>query len=60
MHLPANTRELPLVLRLQAREGRQRWLQYRIASRPDPDHPGELSVSGTLLDITERMRAEGR
>lgn len=89
MHLPANTRELPLVLwlagmdatdrvlmhdslrratrqevnlcgelRLQAREGQQRWLQYRIASSPDPDRPGLLTVSGTLLDITERMRAE--
>jgi diguanylate cyclase (GGDEF)-like protein len=89
MHLPASTRELPLVLwlagldpadrvllhdslrraarqevslcgelRLQVREGQQRWLQYRIASRPNPDRPGELSVSGTLLDITDRMRAE--
>lgn len=45
-------------LRLQAREGQQRWLQYRIVSCPDADRPGALRVSGTLLDITERMRAE--
>jgi diguanylate cyclase (GGDEF)-like protein len=45
-------------LRLQMREGQQRWMQYRIVSRPDPDRPGSLLVSGTLLDITERMRAE--
>lgn len=45
-------------LRLQMREGRQRWMQYRIVSRADPDRPGQLAVSGTLLDITERMQAE--
>lgn len=45
-------------LRLQMREGVQRWMQYRIVSRPDPERPGQMAVSGTLLDITERMRAE--
>lgn len=45
-------------LRLQVRDGPPRWLQYRIVSRPVPDAPSTLAVSGTLLDITERMRAE--
>jgi diguanylate cyclase (GGDEF)-like protein len=45
-------------LRLQMHEGQQHWMQYHIVSRPDPERPGSLSVSGTLLDITERMRAE--
>ncbi|MEY4907093.1 MAG: hypothetical protein RL260_811 [Pseudomonadota bacterium] len=45
-------------LRLQMREGQQRWMQYHIVSHPDPEHPETLAVSGTLLDITERMRAE--
>ncbi|WP_310463464.1 sensor domain-containing diguanylate cyclase [Sphaerotilus sp.] len=45
-------------LRLQVCEGQQRWMQYHIVSRPDPEQPGALAVSGTLLDITERMRAE--
>lgn len=45
-------------LRLQMREGQQRWMQYRIVSRPDPERTDGLSVSGTLLDITERMQAE--
>ncbi|MEY2874623.1 MAG: hypothetical protein RLZZ373_1994, partial [Pseudomonadota bacterium] len=45
-------------LRLQMREGQQRWMQYHIVSRPDPVQLGAMAVSGTLLDITERMRAE--
>ena len=45
-------------LRLQLREGVQRWMQYRIVSRPDPNRTGQFAVSGTLLDITDRMRAE--
>lgn len=46
-------------LRLQAQDGQPpRWMQYHIVSRPDPDRPEELTVSGTLLDITERMHAE--
>jgi PAS domain-containing protein len=34
------------------------WLQYRIASRRDPARPDAMRISGTMLDITERMRAE--
>lgn len=34
------------------------WLQYRIASRRDPTRPDAMRISGTMLDITERMRAE--
>ncbi len=45
-------------LRLQMREGLQRWMQYRIVSRSDQERPDQLVVSGTLLDITDRMRAE--
>jgi diguanylate cyclase (GGDEF)-like protein len=53
-------------LRLQPGTGGTRWMQYRIVSRrPDPAAAAAcpasqscLAVSGTLLDITERMRAE--
>jgi diguanylate cyclase (GGDEF)-like protein len=45
-------------LRLPMHAGQQRWMQYQIVSRPDPQHPGTLAISGTLLDITERMQAE--